>query len=54
MLADYKSGARKNAIMSGQVAALSRQDLQDLAAYYSAAPGSLHIVPISRLKAGGH
>ena len=54
VLADYKSGARKNAIMSGQVAALSRQDMQDLAAYYSAAPGSLHIVPISRLKAGGH
>ena len=54
VLADYKSGARKNAIMSGQVAALSRQDLQDLAAYSSAAPGSLHIVPSSRLKSGGH
>lgn len=53
VLADYKSGARKNVIMVGQVAALSRQDLQDLAAYYAALPGSLHIVPISRLKDGG-
>lgn len=54
VLADYKSGARKNAIMSGQVTALSRQDLQDLAAYYASIPGSLHIVPISRFKGGGH
>jgi cytochrome c553 len=34
-LEDFKSGARKNAIMSGQVAALSDQDMQDLAAYFS-------------------
>lgn len=54
VLADYKSGARKNAIMSGQVATLSRQDMQDLAAYYAAVPGTLHIVPISRLKGSGH
>ncbi len=32
----YKSGERKNPIMAGQVAALSEQDMKDLAAYYSA------------------
>ena len=54
VLADYKSGARKNAIMSGQATTLSKQDMQDLAAYYAAAPGSLHIVPLSRMKGSGH
>jgi cytochrome c553 len=54
VLNDYKSGARKNAIMSGQAANLSRQDMQDLAAYFSSMSGSLHIVPISRLKGSGH
>src|SRR3972149_3606989 len=34
-LNDYKSGARKNAIMAGQVANLKRGDVADLAAYYS-------------------
>lgn len=34
-LTDYKSGARKNAIMVGQVANLKRGDIADLAAYYS-------------------
>ena len=34
-LTDYKSGARKNAIMAGQVANLKRDDIADLAAYYS-------------------
>jgi cytochrome c553 len=32
----YKSGERDNAIMSGQVAPLSDQDMRDLAAYYAA------------------
>ncbi|MDP2029448.1 MAG: c-type cytochrome [Thiobacillus sp.] len=35
-LTDFKSGARKNAIMSGMVAALTPQDMLNLAAYYSA------------------
>ncbi|OZA26006.1 MAG: cytochrome c4 [Hydrogenophilales bacterium 17-64-11] len=35
-LAEFKSGARKNAIMSGMVASLSPQDMQNLAAHYSA------------------
>lgn len=35
-LKQFKSGARNNAIMAGQVAALSDQDMQDLAAYFAA------------------
>jgi cytochrome c553 len=38
-LRDYKSGARKNAIMATQVANLTDQDITDLAAYYSAQSG---------------
>jgi len=34
-LHDFKSGARKNPIMSPQVASLSEQDMEDLAAYFS-------------------
>ena len=34
-LTDYKSGARKNPVMSGMVASLKKEDLADLAAYYS-------------------
>ncbi len=34
-LKDYQSGARKNAIMAGQVASLKPKDIDDLAAYYS-------------------
>ncbi len=34
-LRDYKSGARKNAIMAGLAAPLSDQDMKDLSAYYS-------------------
>ena len=34
-LTDYKSGARKNAIMSGFASSLSEQDMLDVAAYYS-------------------
>ena len=34
----YKSGERKNPIMAGQVAALSEQDIKDLAAYFASQP----------------
>ena len=37
-LRDYKSGARKNAIMQGFAAALTTDDIDNLAAYYSAQP----------------
>jgi cytochrome c553 len=43
-LKDYKSGARKNPIMGGQVGGLSAQDLADLAAYFASQKGSLHVV----------
>ena len=48
-LTDYKSGARKNAIMNGQAANLSAQDIQDLAAYISSLGGKLKVVPLHRL-----
>lgn len=37
-LRDYKSGLRKNPIMSGMVAALSVRDINNLAAYYASQP----------------
>ncbi|MFZ9406964.1 MAG: c-type cytochrome [Burkholderiaceae bacterium] len=40
-LSDYKSGARKNAIMAAQAQALSKADIENLAAYYASLPGSL-------------
>jgi cytochrome c553 len=40
-LRDYKSGARKNPIMQGFAAALSRQDIDNLAAYYASQPAAL-------------
>jgi len=43
-LRDYKSGARKNPIMGGQVGSLTSQDMADLAAFYSRQGGSLHVV----------
>jgi len=43
-LRDYKSGARKNPIMAGQVGNLTPKDMADLAAYYSGQKGSLHVI----------
>jgi cytochrome c553 len=40
-LKDYKTGARKNAVMGGQAAALSSKDMENLAAYYASLPGNL-------------
>lgn len=37
-LRDYKSGARKNAIMNGFAATLSEQDIENVAAYFAAQP----------------
>jgi cytochrome c553 len=39
VLKEYKSGKRKNPIMSAQVANLSKQDLADLAAFFSVQKG---------------
>jgi cytochrome c553 len=38
-LKDYKSGARKNAIMAPMAANLSTRDIEDLAAYFSGQKG---------------
>ena len=46
-LGDYKSGTRKNAIMSGFAAQLSPQDMEDLAAYFSRQKG-LIVIPLMR------
>ena len=40
-LRDYKSGARKNPIMQGFAAGLSRQDIDNLAAFYASLPAQL-------------
>jgi cytochrome c553 len=48
-LTDYKSGARKNAVMDGQVAALSPQDIQDIAAYVNSLSGKLKVIRLHRL-----
>mgnify|MGYP003460256927 CR=1 FL=1 len=34
-LADFKSGARKDPVMAGMAAALSRKDMDDIGAYYA-------------------
>jgi cytochrome c553 len=42
-LLDYRSEARKNAIMVAQAKQLTRDDVRNLAAYYSALPGGLSV-----------
>ena len=37
-LRDYKSGLRKNAVMAGFATALSKDDIENLAAYYGSQP----------------
>lgn len=41
-LSDYKSGKRNNAIMKSFAASLSRQDMEDLAAWFSTQKSALH------------
>ena len=41
-LSDYKSGKRNNAIMKGFAGQLSRQDMEDLAAWFSSQKSPLH------------
>lgn len=43
-LSDYKSGARNNAIMSGQAVNLTDQEMRDLAAYFSSQDSSLSVL----------
>jgi cytochrome c553 len=42
-LRDYKSGKRKNPLMAPMAANLSKQDMKDLAAYYSSLSGDLKV-----------
>ena len=42
-LSDYKSGKRNNAVMKGFAAQLSKQDIEDLAAWFSSQPSSLRV-----------
>jgi cytochrome c553 len=41
-LTDYKSGKRSNPIMKGFAGQLSKQDMEDLAAWFSSQQSSLH------------
>ena len=41
-LTDYKSGARTNPIMKGFAATLSKQDIEDVAAWFSSQKSTLH------------
>ena len=43
-LRQYQTGQRKNAIMTGLAAALSEQDIDDLAAYFSSQESPLRTV----------
>ncbi|MBT8135579.1 MAG: c-type cytochrome [Gammaproteobacteria bacterium] len=43
-LLQYKNGERKNMIMAGLAAGLSEQDIEDLAAYFSAQSSPLRTV----------
>ncbi|MDH3590224.1 MAG: cytochrome c [Gammaproteobacteria bacterium] len=43
-LQQYQSGERKNMIMAGLVAALSEQDIADLAAYFAAQGSTLRTI----------
>jgi len=41
-LHEYKSGKRKNAVMSGQAQALSEKEIADLSAYYGSLTPQIH------------
>jgi cytochrome c553 len=41
-LSDYKTGQRANPIMKGFAAQLSKQDMEDLAAWFSSQKSTLH------------
>ncbi|HEV7608003.1 MAG TPA: c-type cytochrome [Steroidobacteraceae bacterium] len=44
-LHDYKMGGRKNVIMVGMAATLTREDIEQLAAYYASQEPALQVVP---------
>ncbi|HUQ11590.1 MAG TPA: c-type cytochrome [Steroidobacteraceae bacterium] len=44
-LVDYQKGGRKNAVMTGMAANLTREDIESLATYYSGQAPALEVVP---------
>jgi cytochrome c553 len=52
-LTDYKEGRRENALMSGQVVALSDQDMRDLAAYFASQTAMPGTADESKAEVGG-
>ncbi len=42
-LSEYKSGERKNPIMSGFASSLSKRDMQDIAAYFASQKNGLFV-----------
>ncbi|HEY1057815.1 MAG TPA: cytochrome c [Limnobacter sp.] len=42
-LKEYQSGGRKNAIMAGMAAALSKDDIDNLTAYFASLNGDLYL-----------
>ena len=44
-LQSYKDGRRRNAIMAGFAAALTKQDIENLAAYYASQPAVVFVEP---------
>ena len=44
-LTDYQKGGRKNAVMAGMAANLTREDIEALASYYSGQKPALEVVP---------
>lgn len=53
-LKHFKDGSRNNPIMAGQVAALSDQDMQDLAAYFAAQTASPGVASKDAVAVGGN
>ena len=51
-LAEYKNGERQNATMNGMAAALSEQDIADLAAFYSSQQVTLGKAAEDKVEAG--
>jgi len=51
-LADFKSGSRVNALMAGQVAGLSDEDIADLSAYYATEKANIGKAKDETLAAG--
>ena len=51
-LRDFKSGARKNAVMAGMVAPLSEQDMADLGAYFASLTRSGGFASVKRAVLG--